>query len=68
MVVVDFRRRENETDSFLREHIRATPEVFTREILAAGFELVARHDTPFLTQNFVYRFRKPAASVAGSKP
>jgi len=68
MVVVDFRRAENETDSFLREHIRATPEVFTREILAAGFEIVARHDAPFLGQNFVYRFRKPAASVAGSKP
>lgn len=68
MVVVDFRRTENETDSFLREHIRATPEVFTREILSAGFELVARHDAPFLSQNFVYRFRKPVASVAGSKP
>ncbi len=68
IVVVDFRRAENETDSFLREHIRATPEVFTREILAAGFELAARHDAPFLSQNFVHRFRKPAASVAGSKP
>ena len=68
MVVVDFRRAENETDSFLREHVRATPEVFIREILAAGFELVARHDAPFLIQNFVYRFRKAAPSVAGSKP
>ena len=68
MVVVDLRRAENETDSFLREHVRATPEVFAREILAAGFELVARHDAPFLNRNFVYRFRKAAASVAGSKP
>ena len=62
MVVVDFRRAENETDSFLREHVRATPEVFTREILAAGFELVAKHDAPFLSQNFVYRFRKPVSN------
>ncbi len=58
VVVVDFHRIEGETAEWLMEHVRAGEEVFTQEILDAGFELVNDHDVDFLTENYVLRFRK----------
>ncbi len=58
IVLVDFYRIEGVTPQWLMDHVRAGEEVFTQEILDAGFELINAHYPPFLTQNYVLRFRK----------
>lgn len=58
VVVVDFNRIEGETAEWMWNHVRAGEEVFTREILNAGFELINDHDVEFLEENYVLRFRK----------
>ncbi len=60
MVVVDFERIPGKSREWVLDHVRAGEEVFTREIVDAGFELVGRHDVPALTENYVLRFRKVA--------
>ncbi len=64
VVVVDFYRIEGESTEWILNHVRAGKEVFTREILDAGFELVNDHDVEFLTENYVIRFRKVNAALA----
>jgi SAM-dependent methyltransferase len=59
LVVVEFHRVEGKATPWVLEHVRAGQEVFTREIEEAGFELINVHDVPFLTRNYVLRFRKP---------
>ena len=54
LVVVDYARIEGKSPKWLLEHIRASPEVFRREIEQAGFRFV-REET-FLTENFFYEF------------
>ena len=58
VVIVDFHRIEGVSREFIMEHVRAGEEVFTKEILDAGFELMNDHEVPFLTENYVLRFRK----------
>lgn len=58
VVVVDFHRIEGVTSPFFMEHVRAGEEVFTQEIIDAGFELVNDHEVEFLSENYVLRFRK----------
>ena len=58
VVVVDFYRIEGVSRPFIMGHVRAGEEVFTQEILDAGFELVNDHDVDFLSENYVLRFRK----------
>ncbi len=58
IVLVDFYRIEGVTPQWLMDHVRAGEEVFTQEIIDAGFELINAHYPPFLTQNYVLRFRK----------
>lgn len=58
LVLVDFERLEGKTPARLLEHVRAGKEVFRREILDAGFELVIEHELPELKENYVLRFRK----------
>jgi SAM-dependent methyltransferase len=58
VVVVDFHRIPGTSREWILQHVRAGEEVFTREILDAGFELVNDHDVPFLEENYVLRFRK----------
>ncbi|MCH7546871.1 MAG: methyltransferase domain-containing protein [Planctomycetes bacterium] len=68
VILVDFYRIEGVTSDFFMEHVRAGEEVFTQEIINAGFELVNDHDVEFLNENYLLRFRKvsppgrPAAS------
>lgn len=58
VVIVDFHRIPGQSREFIVEHVRAGEEVFTREIIDAGFELINDHDVPWLTENYVLRFRK----------
>lgn len=58
LVVVDFHREPGKTNSQMLGHIRAGKEQFIKEITAAGFALAADHPAPFLTENYVLRFRK----------
>ena len=58
VVIVDFHRIEGVSRPFIMGHVRAGEEVFTQEILDAGFELVNDHDVDFLSENYVLRFRK----------
>lgn len=59
LVVVDFKRIPGKTEEWIIEHVRAGQEVFTREILDAGFELVEEVSIDSLDDNYVLRFRSP---------
>ncbi len=56
LVVIDFDRTRPGTGAWMKEHVRADPDVFQREIEAAGFELVER--PKLLEENFVMVFRR----------
>jgi ubiquinone/menaquinone biosynthesis C-methylase UbiE len=58
LLLIDFHRRPGKTPKAVLEHVRAGQEVFTRELLDAGFEQV--EELPLLTESYVVRFRKPA--------
>lgn len=58
VVLVDFHRIEGESPQWILEHVRAGEEVFTQEIIDAGFDLINDHDVSFLKENYVLRFRK----------
>lgn len=58
VVLVDFRRVPGESEAWMLEHVRAGEEVFRQEIIESGFEWVNAHYPPFLTENYVLRFRK----------
>lgn len=58
LVVVEFKREPGKTEDWLLEHVRAGQEEFTREIEAAGFTLARVEPAPFLSENYVLRFRK----------
>jgi ubiquinone/menaquinone biosynthesis C-methylase UbiE len=58
LVVVDFERVAGKVPDWMIEHVRGGKEVFTREITAAGFELVAEEKADFLKENYVLRFRR----------
>ncbi len=60
IVLVDFHRIPGVSREFILEHVRAGKELFTREIIDSGFELINIHDVPFLEENYVLRFRKAA--------
>ncbi len=58
IVLVDFRREPGKSRTWILDHVRAGQEVVIREITAAGFELIDRHDVPELRENYVLRFRR----------
>jgi ubiquinone/menaquinone biosynthesis C-methylase UbiE len=64
LVVVEFRRVPGTSPEWLLEHVRAGEEVFTKEILDAGFELTNVHNAPFLKENYILRFRKVEKRVS----
>lgn len=58
-VVIDFDRVEGKSRAWVLGHVRASQEVFTSEIVAAGFvKLNEPSWTPYLEENFGLRFRK----------
>lgn len=62
LVLVELKRIPGQTEPRMLEHVRAGEEVFKKEILQVGFELTNNHYPPYLTDNYVLRFRKPQAS------
>lgn len=58
LIIVEFTREAGQSAGWVMEHVRAGQAEVTREIEAAGFTLVRREPAPFLTQNYVLRFRK----------
>ena len=56
LIVIDFERKEGESDEWTLEHVRADRGTVTREIQAAGFGIVG--DAHFLKENFFLRFLK----------
>jgi ubiquinone/menaquinone biosynthesis C-methylase UbiE len=58
LVILDYRHDETTKKGFIREHIRASPEVFRAEIEAAGFRF--DKEPPLrLEENFLFVFRRP---------
>lgn len=62
VVVIDFHRIEGKSSEWVLGHVRAGQEVFTSEILKAGFRLVG--EEPLLKENYFLRFEKMPASGA----
>jgi ubiquinone/menaquinone biosynthesis C-methylase UbiE len=58
LVLIDFRRIEGVSRAWTLEHVRAGEEVFTREIVAAGFERIEDVTPAGLEENYMLRFRR----------
>jgi len=58
LVVVDFDRAPGKTRQWVLDHVRAGKEEVRGEIAANGFKLLDEPPTPFLTENYMLRFRK----------
>jgi ubiquinone/menaquinone biosynthesis C-methylase UbiE len=56
LIVVDFRRIPGVSSRWVMQHVRAGEAEVTKEIKAAGFELIGREG--FLRENYFLRFRK----------
>lgn len=66
VILIDFDRIEGKTSAFFLEHVRAGQDVFTQEVINAGFELVNDHDVDFLKDNYLLRFRKVSRTATSS--
>ena len=57
IVLIDFRRIEGQSSDFIMQHVRAGQEVFSQEVLDAGFKLVDENKD-LLKDNYFMRFEK----------
>ncbi len=57
LVIIDFDLQENSSE-FVKRRARAEKEVYFREIVAAGFELIETKTAPVITDHFYASFRK----------
>lgn len=60
LFVVEFERVPGKSRPWLLEHVRAGKDTFTKEIEAAGFELVKEEPAPWLSENYILHFEKPS--------
>jgi predicted methyltransferase len=58
LVVVDYVAIEGQSEKWLLEHVRATPEAFRAEIESAGFRFLKAHEG-VLKENFFFEFERP---------
>jgi ubiquinone/menaquinone biosynthesis C-methylase UbiE len=58
LVVIDFDRVEGRSADFVLQHVRASQDVFRKEIEAAGFWFEPTKKFPALKENFYLRFEK----------
>ena len=58
-VVIDFERIPGTTSEWILNHVRAGKEVVTKEIQAAGFQLLEEVTLAGLKDNYFLRFAKP---------
>jgi ubiquinone/menaquinone biosynthesis C-methylase UbiE len=59
LIVIDFDRVEGKSTPFVLQHVRASQEVFRKEIQSAGFSVMAAASTPDLKESFYLCFQKP---------
>jgi ubiquinone/menaquinone biosynthesis C-methylase UbiE len=62
LVVIDFDRVEGRSTDFVLKHVRASQDVFRREIEAAGFWFEPVRKPPTFKENFFLRFQKSSDS------
>jgi len=65
LVVIDFDRREGRSTDFVLNHVRASQDVFRKEIEANGFKLVPTREAPRLKETFFLRFEKSMPASRG---
>ena len=65
LVVIDFDRVEGRSAEFVLKHVRASQDVFRKEIEASGFWFEPTKKSPVLKENFFLRFEKSSASPRG---
>ena len=58
LIMIDFHRIKGKTREWLMNHVRAGQEVFQKEILDSGFELVDEKKIPGFKENYFLKFRK----------
>ena len=58
LVIVEFKREPGKSQQWILDHVRAGQPEVTKEIAAAGFELVEALHPAFLSENYLLRFRK----------
>lgn len=59
LVIIDFKRIPGESKDWVLDHVRDGQEIFTREVLDAGFELESVVPVDGLDDNYMLRFRRP---------
>lgn len=58
LVVIDFDRVPGKSREWVLDHVRAGRDEVIREIEGSGFQFIDQPATPFLTENYLIRFRK----------
>ncbi len=66
LVVIDFDRVEGRSADFVLKHVRASQDVFRKEIEAAGFWFEPVRKPPTFKENFFLRFEKSTTSPGRS--
>lgn len=66
VVLIDFQRIEGKSEKWVLGHVRAGQEVFTREIIAAGFRQV-EEKKGLLKESYFVRFAKAVPKDAAKK-
>ena len=62
MVIVDFERIPGVSSEWTLNHVRAGKETVRKEVEAAGFNFDREITVPEFKENYLFRFRKPAAA------
>jgi SAM-dependent methyltransferase len=65
LVLVEFDRVKGRSSDFVLKHVRASQDVFVKEIEAAGFKRISTAKPPTLTENFFASFEKAKAIRRG---
>lgn len=65
LIVIDFHRIPGKTREWILGHVRASQQVFEKEILAAGFKKVGEVKIEGLKENYFLRFEKVEAKKEG---
>ncbi|MEX1362748.1 MAG: methyltransferase domain-containing protein [Nannocystaceae bacterium] len=57
LVIIDYRAVEGESDAWMLEHVRASPEEFRAELEGAGFTMLSTHEG-VLEENFFFELQR----------
>jgi predicted methyltransferase len=65
VILIDFHRIEGQSSEWILGHVRAGQEVFSKEIVTAGFKQV--EESKFLKENYFLRFRRVEVGAVPAK-